>query len=69
MRKKKIAKIGINCVSCGTCVNTCPKDAIEINFGVIATVDENSCIGCGKCERICPAGIIDMEFRQEEITI
>lgn len=58
--KKKIAYIGRNCVSCGTCVKTCPKQIITIHKGITAVIEEGKCVGCGKCAKECPAGIITM---------
>ena len=41
------------CVGCGTCVEKCPMEAIELedNFAI---VDEERCIGCGICAHHCP---------------
>ncbi len=47
------------CVGCGSCVNICPVDAIELKenkFGYYkATINKNKCIGCSKCSKVCPA--------------
>lgn len=40
------------CVGCGTCVEKCPMEAIELNN--IAIVNEDRCIGCGICAHHCP---------------
>ena len=49
------------CVACGCCAKVCPMDAIEIDRGLYAKIDENKCIGCGKCARECPASIIAVQ--------
>ena len=46
------------CVSCGACMNECPRDAIRIHRGCYALVDEAACIGCKKCAKVCPADCI-----------
>ncbi|WP_312938897.1 4Fe-4S dicluster domain-containing protein [Oscillibacter sp.] len=59
-RKLRNAIVGDACVACGCCVAVCPKQAIRIDRGVRARVDEQSCVGCGKCVKACPAGVIDI---------
>ncbi len=49
------------CVSCGACMNVCPKGAIEILRGLHAVVDKKICVGCGTCARTCPAGVIEVK--------
>lgn len=48
------------CAGCGTCVERCPTEAIEL-VDVIANVDENKCIGCGACTTGCPEEAIKLE--------
>ncbi|MBQ3448089.1 MAG: 4Fe-4S binding protein [Synergistaceae bacterium] len=50
----------VSCVSCGACVNVCPRGAIEIVKGCHASVNVNLCVGCGLCARTCPAGVIEV---------
>jgi NAD-dependent dihydropyrimidine dehydrogenase PreA subunit len=40
------------CIGCGTCVEKCPVDAIELEDSV-AHVIEDRCIGCGVCVHFC----------------
>lgn len=49
------------CVSCGSCLEVCPRGAIFIFHGCYAQVDTSLCVGCGLCSRECPAGIIQVE--------
>ncbi len=48
-----------NCVACGTCVEKCNAEAIELEDTAI--VDEERCIGCGLCAYHCPEDAIEME--------
>ena len=48
-----------NCVACGTCVEKCNAEAIELEDTAI--VDEERCIGCGLCAYHCPEKAIEME--------
>ena len=47
------------CVACGTCVEKCNAEAIELED--TAVVDEERCIGCGLCALHCPEEAIEME--------
>ncbi len=49
-----------NCVGCGTCVERCPTEAIEL-IDDIATINEARCIGCGICAHFCPEEAISLE--------
>ena len=59
-RKKARIKQSL-CVSCGSCVKVCPRDALSIVMGLFAAVDDTRCIGCGKCAKECPASIIELK--------
>ena len=64
MALKRYAQVGKYCVSCGSCVKVCPKEALSIWKGVMAKVDRKLCVGCGKCASECPAGTLDMRERE-----
>ena len=49
------------CIGCGTCVERCPTDAIQLNDNEKAERDENSCFGCGVCVRFCPEEAISLK--------
>ena len=49
------------CIGCGTCVERCPTDAIELKENQKAERDENSCFGCGVCVRFCPEEAISLK--------
>ena len=63
---KKLAAIGKDCVACGCCVRVCPREAIQVPFGVTAVVDSDKCVGCGRCAAECPAGIISLKAAEGE---
>ncbi len=64
MAAKKLARVLKQCVACGCCVKECAFEAIGVNNGVAALVDEGKCKGCGKCQKVCPAGVIEMVQRE-----
>ena len=41
------------CKGCGTCVKTCPNNALSLENGK-AVVDHKFCILCGYCNPVCP---------------
>jgi len=41
------------CKGCGTCVKTCPNNALSLENGK-AIVDHKLCILCGYCNPVCP---------------
>ena len=45
------------CIGLGSCVKSCPFDAIEI-IGDVAVVQYQKCTGCGICVASCPKHII-----------
>ncbi len=60
---RKMDSIGKECVACGCCVRVCPKEAIQIAWGISARVDQEKCVGCGKCAKVCLAAVIDIVER------
>ncbi len=55
------------CVSCGTCVDYCPADAI--NFVQYVARIGRSCTGCGGCLSVCPQGAIHIKWNAASETI
>jgi ferredoxin len=49
------------CVSCGTCVDECPEEAITLDDEEIATVNPEKCTECGKCVEACPSNAISLD--------
>ncbi len=59
------------CIGCGTCVESCPFDAIAMIPGEgalsVASIDTSRCKACGNCTVVCPAKAIAMEpYRDTE---
>lgn len=50
-------KVSEDCISCGICVEVCPKDAITLKRGTIE-VDLDKCIMCETCGIHCPKDAI-----------
>ena len=49
------------CVSCGTCVEECPEEAITLGEDEIAVVNVEKCTECGTCVEACPSEAITIE--------
>ncbi len=45
------------CISCGSCVNECPTQAITENNDVY-TINSDLCTDCGSCKDNCPVDAI-----------
>ncbi len=55
LRQHSVSKPNISkkyCTSCGTCLEWCPEDAIELQSDG-AWINKNTCIGCGECIAVC----------------
>lgn len=48
--------ISEDCISCGSCADQCPVEAIS--EGTPYVIDEDACIDCGSCADQCPMGAI-----------
>jgi len=48
------------CLGLGSCVKTCPVDAIFYTANGLVKVDEEKCIGCKLCVTVCPTGVMKM---------
>jgi Na+-translocating ferredoxin:NAD+ oxidoreductase RNF subunit RnfB len=45
------------CLGLGTCVKSCPFDALSMGEDGLPQVDKEKCTACGTCVRVCPRGI------------
>ena len=45
------------CTACGTCVETCPVEAIS-EGDPIYKIDADTCVDCGQCVDACPSDAI-----------
>ncbi len=51
-------KITDACVSCGSCAEQCPVEAISEGDGKYV-IDADACVSCGSCAEQCPADAIE----------
>ena len=51
-------KITDACVSCGTCVDNCPVEAISEGEGQYV-INADLCVDCGTCADNCPTAAIE----------
>lgn len=58
------------CIGCGTCVPTCPSNALQMKWSPIGTYEPmviNECNNCGICLSVCPFSLnIDNSITQPE---
>ncbi|MHA2288728.1 MAG: ATP-binding protein [Promethearchaeota archaeon] len=47
-----------SCIGCGTCVEKCFNQVLEINDEGKAEMVEDGCVGCGVCAYLCPENVI-----------
>ena len=52
--------IGDSCVSCGTCAENCPVEAIS-QGDTQDVIDADTCVDCGACAANCPVDAIVAE--------
>jgi NAD-dependent dihydropyrimidine dehydrogenase PreA subunit/DNA-binding Lrp family transcriptional regulator len=57
------------CIGCGTCVEKCHNNAIELNDDNKAERIEEYCIGCGVCAYFCPENAISLLEGQRIVRI
>ncbi len=50
-------KITDECTACGTCMESCPSEAIKEGEAKYS-IDPEACIDCGVCVEECPANAI-----------
>lgn len=55
-----------DCIGCGTCVEICPMEAIDLEDAV-AVLHEEKCLGCGLCAYHCPESAIHLDRTGERL--
>jgi ferredoxin len=53
-------RITDDCITCGTCIDECPVEAITEGDDKYA-IDQESCTDCGSCSEACPTDAIVQE--------
>ncbi len=48
------------CLGLGSCIKSCPVDAISYLDNGLVDVDQSRCIACGSCVTVCPSGVMRM---------
>lgn len=48
------------CTGCGTCVEICPVEVLEIQNEKSVTVNVEECLVCRACEAQCPEGAMQV---------
>ncbi len=59
----EIQWIGSRCIGCKTCLETCPRDALDTGPEGIA-IDRKRCDGCGLCVEECPSTALELLGRE-----
>lgn len=57
----------IGCLGLGTCVRSCPFNALSMGPDNLPVVNEDLCTGCGTCERVCPKHIVTLSSYSKRI--
>ena len=57
------------CLGLGTCVASCPFDALTMGEHGLPIVDEDLCTGCGECVRVCPRDIMELIPTDQKVYI
>jgi len=47
------------CSACGSCIDVCPNEVIDIIDDAAAVVNEDGCVACGACMEECPMSAIE----------
>lgn len=57
------------CIGLGSCVSSCPFNAIKISAHGIPVVSLDRCTGCGNCVEACPRGLIELHPVSQKIHV
>ncbi len=57
------------CLGLGSCVVSCPYDAMVMREDGLPKVFEDKCTGCGLCVTACPKGIMELIPENQEIFV
>ncbi len=68
--KKQVLHNRDKCVSCASCVNVCPQNAIEMDGANMPKIDRKKCDFCGICIQKCPTRalvVCGVEYTVDEV--
>jgi electron transport complex protein RnfB len=57
------------CLGFGTCMRSCPFDAITMSSDGLPIIDELKCTSCGNCVAACPKNIIQLLPLNQKVTV
>ncbi|MDX1763958.1 MAG: RnfABCDGE type electron transport complex subunit B [bacterium] len=60
---------GYGCLGFGTCMRSCPFDAITMSPAGLPVIDEVRCTSCGNCVTACPKNIIQLLPLNKRVTV
>ena len=49
------------CTGCGTCIEVCPHEVLELSVKKVLIRDRDVCMECGACAVNCPSGAITVK--------
>jgi NAD-dependent dihydropyrimidine dehydrogenase PreA subunit len=49
------------CDGCGSCVEVCPNEVLEVQDGISVVVNPDDCVECESCVAECPNEAITLE--------
>jgi electron transport complex protein RnfB len=55
------------CLGFGSCVESCPFDAMDMQDNGLPVVFEDKCTACGNCVTACPKGIMELVPRSQKV--
>ena len=50
--------INDNCIGCGSCLEVCPQQCIDMSI-MPAAIRQENCLHCGNCMNVCPANAVE----------
>ncbi len=58
-----------SCNLCGECVESCPKEVLDIEDEELIIADLEGCKFCSLCEEVCAPGAIDVSGREDKFIL